>query len=575
MTIEEEIEILRRQLEAKETTAAGLRSEIEGIEHDIFRIRDKFSRQLTRVERKEASVRENRHDWEKEKIAYDSLKLAHEEEVKAHSEALLAHDVLMNRLEKEITLAGTFESIVAKEVMFEKSADQDLESDGDFAQLQADVVKCEAAVSEGKQLLKAAEAAFAALENERDALERLIPGLERTKNSAAARRDFKAAGNASKQIKEATARLKECHEELSGEAKVRKDAALEELVKLEEDLKLKKAVASEKEKEAGKAAMEMVAEKIRRLVGTKATVCGSETDQTGIQAVGAFVLNGQIAALVREGSAYGEKYGGWDAIVHELTEACILGTDAPTKSEGGKCDVAKEPTLESRSLSKRPPDEVDPEIIALFRDATRRIQVAEEALDKAVARDDFETAEQLNDLLERIKTEWEAIDLTEAEIKIFELDDEEVGPADEAEMEGNAADETKPSDQSEASNADETEENDDDDSDSSSGSESQGGYESESGTELVDGSAYASAGEDQDSEDDAEASDDQASLKDVNDAGASDIPQDTNEEQDKLRVENGQTPVPQVLDKTTSIGSEEQANDEADTPLKIATEDAV
>jgi hypothetical protein len=541
MTIEEEIEILRRQLEAKETTAAGLRSEIEGYKHDIFRIRDKFSRQLTRVERKEASVRENRHDWEKEKIAYDSLKLAHEEEVKSHSKALLAHDVLMNRLKKEITLAGTFESIVAKEFVFDKSADQDLESGGDFAQLQADVVKCEAAVSEGRQLLKAAEAAFAALETECDSLERLIPGLEQTKNSAAARRDFKAAGNASKQIKEATARLKECHEELSGEARELKDAALHELVKLEEDLK---AVASEKEKKVGKAAMEMVAEEIRRLVETKASVCGSETDRTCIQAVGTFVLNGQIAALVREGSAYGEKYGGWDAIVHELTDACILGTDEPIKSDDGErtTGVAKEPTLESRSLSKRPPDEVDPEIIALFRDATRRIQAAEEALDEAVAREDFETAEELNELLEKIKTEWEAIDLTEAEINIFELDDEEAGPANEAETEGNAAEETQPSDQSEASDAVETKEDEDDDSESSSVSESQGGYESESGTELVDGSAnvsdddcesssvsesqgwyesesgteldddstYVSHEEDEASEDDAKASEDQA-----------------------------------------------------------------
>eukprot|EP00978_Attheya_sp_CCMP212_P042626 scaffold263045_cov39-Attheya_sp.AAC.1 len=62
----------------------------------------------------------------------------------------------MNRLNKEITLAGTFELIVAKET------DQDLESDGDFARLQAHVVKSEAAVSEQKQFLKAAGAALPA-----------------------------------------------------------------------------------------------------------------------------------------------------------------------------------------------------------------------------------------------------------------------------------------------------------------------------------------------------------------------------------------------------------------------------
>lgn len=55
-----------------------------------------------------------------------------------------------------------------------------------------------------------------------------------------------------------------------------KDAALKELVKLEEDLKANRAIANEKEKEAGKAAMETVVEKIKRLVETKHNVCGSE-----------------------------------------------------------------------------------------------------------------------------------------------------------------------------------------------------------------------------------------------------------------------------------------------------------
>jgi hypothetical protein len=576
MTIEEEIEILRRQLEAKEATAASLRSEVEGHEHDIFKIRDKFSRQLGRVERKEASVRENRSEWEKEKIAHESLKLVHEEEVKAHSEALLAHDELMNTLKKEITLAGTFESIVAQEVVFENTADKDLESDGDFAQLQANVVKCEAAVSEGKQVLKAAEAALVALNDERNAILKLIPGLEETKSAAAARRDFKAAGKASKQIKDATARLKECQEELRGEATERKDAALEELVKLEEELKVMRAIANEKEKEAGKAEMETVAEQIKRLVETMHNVCGVENNQAGVQAVGAFVLKGQIAALVREGSAFGEKYGGWDAIVHELTDACILGADQPTQSNGGKetTSPTEEPTSESLCLSKRPPDDVNPEIIALFKDATRRIQQAEVALDEAVAREDFETAEELNALLEKMKVEWEAIDLTDAEIKIFEYDDdtEEVDPTHEAATEEeNAAVETQPSDLSDASDEDDVEAsdaNDEGDVESSSSSDYEsessvdkdsGGYDSESGTELVEGSGYASAEVDKASENDAE--EDQAS---VSDAEASNVSQDITEEQGEQCVEKGETPVAQNPVRTPAESDDEEDDDLAD-----------
>lgn len=488
MTIEEEIEVLRRQLEAKEATANGLRAEVEGHESDIHKIRDKFSRQLTRVERKEASVKENRYEWEKEKIAHDTAKLTHDKEVEAHHAALVAHDALMEKLRKEITLADTFQAIVAKEVVFEKSADQDLESDGDFAQLQADVVKSEAAVSEGKQMLKAADAALSDLKEERDDLLTQIPVLEETKTAAAARRDFKAAGKASKQIKDATARLKECQEKLSGEARDRKDAALEELVKFEEDLKAKQAVLNEQEKEAGKHAMEKVADKIKRLAETQKSVCGGAMDAAGIQAVGAFVLNGQVEALMREGSAYGEKFGGWDAIAEELREAGV----APTSNATSRSTA---------DAAGRPADEVDPDVIAKFRAATRRLQEAEEAIDAAVARDDFEAAEKLNEELEEIKVEWEAIDLTAAEIKVFESGEEL------EETEEKPADEHQPADVSVGSSggdATEDEENHDDDSagESSHASETPeernggaSGYVSEEGTELNDDSELDSAEE--------------------------------------------------------------------------------
>jgi len=490
LTVEEEIEVLRRQLEAKEATASSLRAEVEGHENDIYKIRDKFSRQLGRVERKEASVKENRYEWEKEKISHDTAKVAHDNEVEAHHDALVAHDALMEKLRKEITLADAFRVIVATEVVFEKSADQDLESDGDFAQLQADVVKSEAAVSEGKQILKAADAALNDLKEERDTLMKQIPLLEERKTTAAEHRDYKAAGKASKQIKDATARLKECQEELSGEARDRKDAALGELVKLEEDLKAKQAVLNEQEKEAGKAAMEKVAAKIRRLAETKNSVCGGAMDACGIQAVGAYVLNGQVEALMREGSAYGEKFGGWDVIAEELKEAGVFDSTGATSwanKNGSTGDV---------SPGGRPADEVNPEVIAKFRNATRRLQEVEEAIDAAVARDDFEAAEELNEELEEIKVEWEAIDLTEAEIKVFEGGDE-LEETDEK-----VSDEDQPADVSDGSSGtDESEDEEHRDSDSggesSQYSESEeernggaSGYVSEEGTELIDDSVH-------------------------------------------------------------------------------------
>lgn len=489
LTVEEEIEVLRRQLEAKEATAKGLRAEVDGYESDIHRIRDKFSRQLTRVERKEASVKENRFEWEKEKIAHDTAKLAHDKEVEAHHAALVAHDALMEKLRKEIALADAFKAIVAAEVVFEKTADQDLESDGEYAQLQADVVKSEAAVSEGRQILKAAEAALSELKEERDSLLKQIPLLEKTKTEAAACRDFKAAGKASKQIKDAKARLMECQEELSGEATERKDAAVEELTILEKDLKEKKAVLNEQEKEAGRHAMKMVADKIKRLAETKKSVCGGAMDAAGIQAVGAFVLNGQVEALMREGSACGEKYGGWDEIAEELTKTGVLDTIGTARNSG-----TEGPTSSDVSPGGRPADEVDPEVIAKFRAATRRLQEVEEAINVAVAKDDFETADKLNEELEEIKVEWEAIDLTAAEIKIFEGDDDleeidESAPKEEQQSEDVSVESSDDQTEEELKSTGECSPESEPPQDANSGDS---GYVSEEGTELIDDSNHDS-----------------------------------------------------------------------------------
>ena len=571
MTVEEEIEVLRRQLEAKEATAKNLRSEVERYDTDIHRIRDKFSRQLTRVERKEASVKENRYEWQKEKIANDTAKLAHDKEVEAHHKALVAHDALMEKLRKEITLADTFQAIVAKEVVFEKTTDKDLESDGDFAQLQADVVKSEAAVSEGRQILKAAEAVLNDLKNERDALIQQIPMLEETKTAAAARRDFKAAGKASKEIKEATARLKECQEELSGEARYRKDAALEDLVKLEADLRAKQAVLNEREKEAGKHAMEKVADKIRRLAETKMTVCGGAMDAGGIQAVGAYVLNGQVEALMREGSAYGEKFGGWDAIAEELAADGIFDiTGATSSGSSAEGDV---------SQGGRPADEVDPEVIAKFRDATRRLREVEDAIDAAVARDDFEAAEKLNEELEEIKVEWEAIDLTAAEIKIFEGGDESGAGSVNSETDENAADENQPADISEVSSEDEESEHEDYDDDSSAGDSpdqdkfpedtngGDSGYVSEEGTELIDDSEHDVGGDNvieknvkpfENSEQDESSEKDEEPIEKV-EQDVPDLADAADAEKDEEPVENGAAATNDTT-KAAEVSSEEQAH---------------
>ena len=99
---------------------------------------------------------------------------------------------------------------------------EDDEAEGNLAQLQADVVKCEAAVSEAKVLLKVASAVILNLETEHANLISQLPQYEAQKKEAAAKRDFKLAGKFLKVIKDATSRLKDCEEELLGEAAERK-----------------------------------------------------------------------------------------------------------------------------------------------------------------------------------------------------------------------------------------------------------------------------------------------------------------------------------------------------------------
>jgi hypothetical protein len=82
------------------------------------------------------------------------------------------------------------------------------------------------------------------LQTERDSL---IPQLKSLKKDAAAKRHFKSASKASKEIKDATARLKEGEEEQSGEAESKKKAAEEELALLDAELVRTRELANEKE----------------------------------------------------------------------------------------------------------------------------------------------------------------------------------------------------------------------------------------------------------------------------------------------------------------------------------------
>ena len=433
--VETEIDELRKLLAAKQKVAAELRTEIAGHEDSILRVRFKFTRQLDRVKKKKHTIEDNREEYEAENKTHQRNKEQHEAQVKAHSEALLARDQLLDSLSKEIEMADTFESIVAKEMSFEISAKDDDELDDPLAQLQADVVKCEAAVTESKEVLKAVTVASTNLEEEIKTLELRIPELEEAKKEAASRRDFKAAGKASKEVKEAIARLKECQEECEGEGQQRKLAAEEEVKKLELALDEKRKVAHEKEKESGIATMKRLADNIKRLSATKQSVCGKAEINT-IQGVAAFVLEGQIKSLQSEGQAYGDKYGGWN----KLTEECGFDNgNAPGESTPPKVstddkvaseDQSRVPDAEKESSrddakpqgteakKEAPLTEDKASSMQQFLELTQSLKEVEDSLETAVANEDYEEAAVLDEKLQNLLAKVQSLSLTDEEMEL-------------------------------------------------------------------------------------------------------------------------------------------------------------
>ncbi|GAX22621.1 hypothetical protein FisN_17Hh002 [Fistulifera solaris] len=429
---EKEIEELRKLLTAKQAIAAELRTEIAGHDESILMVRVKFQRQLDRVTKKKNTIKDNREEWEMEKRANDKQKEEHDRKVKAHSEELLAHDKLMTSLSSEIDMADTFGSIVAKEMNFGVSEEEEEKIDGELMQLQAAVVDAEARLTERKETLAASNSQMLSLEEEILSLKHLIPQYEEQKKEAAARRDFKAAGKASKDAKDAVSRLKDCEEELSGEARFRKESAEEDVRRCQSELEEMKAIAHEKEKESGMAAMRRLAENVKRFIATKSQVCG-DADANSIRGVGAYVLDGQIKLLVMEGKAYDEKYGGWDDLIGEFHPDQPDSAKAQSQcvdssaSSSDKTDPESLPTAEANASAGRSADvHIDctksplaKEIVyRQFQELTTQLREIEEKIEVAVASEDFDAAAEYEENMQSLLLKLGTLNLSEEEMEV-------------------------------------------------------------------------------------------------------------------------------------------------------------
>ena len=437
--VNEEIQDLRALLEAKENLAAELQSDFAAQETAISKIRSKFSRQLARLENKLTALKANRKEWESEKQHHDHLKSSHESAIKAHSEALTAHEEMMKIIQEEISTAEKVEEMIVSEIVEAETREAADEASSELRELQADVLKCEAAADEANQVLMAAKATVSNLRDELEHIEKQIPELEEQKKAAAASRDFKSAAKASKEIKEISVRKERLQEELNGEAVDRQSAAEANFEKIVGELEAKKSLAEAEEKEGASKKLANLGERISRMYAVKRQVCSGENT---VESVAASVLDSEIEALKARGAALGSKFGGWDEILAAINSQ-IEADNANAKAEdvagagvvsdrddedaplpispvADKQDEAGDDDNNDDSETKEDCDgesELNKEeAIAAYLQAKADLASAEKDLDIAIEEENYDAAADLDDTINVLKKRMEMLGITEEDL---------------------------------------------------------------------------------------------------------------------------------------------------------------
>eukprot|EP00571_Detonula_confervacea_P011814 CAMPEP_0172301562 /NCGR_PEP_ID=MMETSP1058-20130122/3413_1 /TAXON_ID=83371 /ORGANISM="Detonula confervacea, Strain CCMP 353" /LENGTH=1518 /DNA_ID=CAMNT_0013011717 /DNA_START=111 /DNA_END=4667 /DNA_ORIENTATION=+ len=407
--VNETIEDLRKQLAVAEATASSLHKEIATHINSIQTVKSKYSRQLLRLEKKSNTVKESRADWTSEKESIEKAKGAHESVVAEHSEEMLEREALINDIKVECATAKKMEEIIVFHSAFrDESGDADGDTtdgqegapDDSSSALDGEVLKYEAVVNEATQNVTAAESNISNLREELSGIQLRVPILEDLKKAAASKRDFKAAGKASKEIKDALARREQCEAELDGEAMERKQFAEEELEKVRVLLEENKKLAAERGRETGLKQMEKLQGKIRELksilkkFASSTTSDQEEEDAINVSCVGAFVIESQICVLEAEGRALGEKYGGWE----ETPSDNDIVEDASVQSA---------PTFDSAENENNSPEIViDKGVLERYISLRNEMKELEGAIEEAAKKEDFDEAAELEERIQIWREEF-------------------------------------------------------------------------------------------------------------------------------------------------------------------------
>lgn len=391
------IEDLRKQLAEAEGKASDLRKVISSHNQSIENVRKKYSRQLGRLEKKSRSVKESRADWTSEKESIEKAKIAHEAVLAAHSEEMVTREKIIEDIKSERSVAKKLEEI-ASNAFEEIDADDVVNGDyADDSSVAGEVLKYEAIMNEASQNVLAAESNIAKLQEELSAIEIRIPILEAEKKVAAANRDFKSAGQASKEIKDAISHKEQCQAQLAGEALERKQHAEDELRKVKTLLEEKKQIAAERSMEAGLTKMNCLREKIEKLKTIvkdfASTSDDAADDAMNVSLVGAFVIESQICVLEAERRTLGEKYG--------VPTEPITTTDNAALEDSS---FQSAPTFDSDDASPT----IDKSTLEKYMSLRNEIQELESAIEDAVRDENFDTAADLEERARGVRDMFES-----------------------------------------------------------------------------------------------------------------------------------------------------------------------
>jgi len=504
MEVHNEIESLKKQLSIKLDEAKTLAGLVQTHSVAIDKVRSKFTRQLNRVEKKETTVKEGRVEWEAEHASVQIAKMTHDAEVQTHSEALLTHDETMRRIQSEKENTKRFQNILIKELdvrgqiatlnnnspavadkstsgdeedkMVDDASSSEIQSTTELAVLQSVLSEFEAAVDESQTELKLAEAALKSVKDEMEEINVRLPILLEEKKLAAKARNFKAAGKASKAIKELMSRKDQLEGESETEASERVARAKETTEVTNKKLCEQKTIVEKHEKLEGQRCMNLLANKIMMLEQIKEETNESPLNESmddgneeniikktkmsllTVALIGAIVLDEEISALKNEGLTLDARFGGWEDIVNsiknvstedlekkveeipcyaeketlddnnESENVAVEGTaeDDTSTAEDKKEDIGKE--LSASPLKALSLDNDAGSVIAkeeakkVWKNLTQRIEETAERLEKAADEEDYDLAAELDELLENLKTEVDALGLTSDEIDVVELE---------------------------------------------------------------------------------------------------------------------------------------------------------